>query len=164
MAYPTSPRTVPRPQGVRLDFRWVVHLRFTGFWGPDPADATALDEVDRIFALNVLDESPLVSQFLGGYSDTEWPFNYRPEEVIRHFHVAFDDFGGYDVLAIDCKARMFPWSASEQLPCEPGVPLAQRSKEQAKEESSVLAGAMALDPLPPIVNDPFPEGREQETG
>jgi hypothetical protein len=121
MAYPTSPRTDPQPRGIRLDFGWVVQLAFTSFWRSDPAEVAGIDTADRIFALNVLDNSPLVDQFLSGYSATEWPFDHPPKEVIRHFHVSFDDFGSYNVLAVDCAARAFSWSPSKQPPWNPGA-------------------------------------------
>jgi hypothetical protein len=98
-----------------------VQLAFTSFWRSDPAEVAGIDTPDRIFALNVLDNSPLVDQFLSGYSATEWPFDHPPKEVIRHYHVSFDDFGSYNVLAVDCAARAFSWSPSRQPPWNPGA-------------------------------------------
>lgn len=166
VAYPMSERSDPRQQGVRLDFSWVVQIRFTSFWGTDPAEAADIGAADRIFALNVLDESALASEFLAGYSDPEsWEpvfGDHRPEQVIRHFHVAFDDFGSYDVLAADCAARKFPLSPREQIPWDPNASPAQSAAEQARREVLLLADAMALDPLPPIVSSPFEQSSTEQ--
>lgn len=165
IAYPTAERSDPQQQGVRLDFRWVVQLCYTSFWAPDPADAAGIEVGSRIFALNVLDDSPVVREFASGYSDSEsWGPVFgdrRPEEVIRHFHIAFDDFGSYDVLAVDCIARNFALSPSERRPWDPDASLVERAAEQAEREALVLADAMALAPLPPILSYPLDEGPPQ---
>lgn len=159
MAYPASERSDPMRQGVRLDFRWVVQLLYTSFWAADPAEAAGIGAASRIFALNVLDDSPMVRGFTAGYSDPEsWvPVfgDHRPEDVIRHFHIAFDDFGSYDVLAVDCVARSFTLSASEQWPWDPNASLVERAAAQAQREALLLSDAMALAPLPPILSYPL---------
>lgn len=137
----------------------MVKLLYTSFWAVDPAEAEGIGEASRIFALNVLDDSAMVREFTSGYSDPEsWEpvfGDHRPEEVIRHFHISFDDFGSYDVLAVDCVARSFLLSPSERLPGHPGASAGQRAAEQVRRETLVLADAMALDPLPPIMTYPF---------
>lgn len=159
MAYPTS--ELSERKAVRLDFRWVVQLLYTSFWSTDPAEAAGIATADRIFALNVLDESPLVREFAAGYSDPEsWGpvFGDRsPEEILRHFHISFDDFGSYDVLAVDCVARSFSVSPNERRPWDPNASPAERAAEQAEEEALLLADAMALAPLPPIMSYPLDE-------
>lgn len=168
IAYPTSERSDPLRQGVRLDFRWVVQMLYTSFWASDPAEATGIGATTRIFALNVRDNSPLVTEFVAGYSDSEsWTPVFgdrRPEEVIRHFHIAFDDFGTYDVLAVDCVARNFPLSPGERRPWDPNASLVERAEEQAQREALLLADAMALAPLPPILRYPLPEPPSDQLG
>jgi hypothetical protein len=163
MAYPTSERS--QRQGVRLDFRWVVQLLYTSFWAVDPAEAVGIEAASRIFALNVLDDSQMVRDFASSYSDPEsWAPVFggqRPEEVTRHFHIAFDDFGSYNVLAVDCVARLFPLSPRDRLRSDPTATPGQRAAEQAQQEAQLLADAMALDPLPPIVSYPLEHGNAQ---
>lgn len=159
IAYPTSERSAPAQQGVRLDFRWVVQLLYTSFWAADPAEEAGIGDASRIFALNVLDDSPMVSEFTAGYSDPEiWERVFgdrRPDEVIRHFHITFDDFGSYNVLAVDCVARSFTLSPSEQRPWDPNASPVERATEQAQRQVLLLADAMTLAPLPPILSYPL---------
>lgn len=159
MAYPTSERS--ERKAVRLDFRWVVQLLYTSFWAADPAEDAGIGAADTTFALNVLDDSPLVREFAAGYSDPEsWTPAFgarRPEDVIRHFYIAFDDFGVYNVLAVDCVARSFSVSPSEPRDWDPNATPVERTVEQAREEALLLADAMALAPLPPILSYPLDE-------
>jgi hypothetical protein len=161
IAYPTTERSDPLQQGVRLEFRWVLQLVYTSFWAADPTEP-GIGAAGTTFALNVLDDSPLVGEFTAAYSDPEgweWVFgDHRPEDLIRHFHIVFDDFGTYDVLAVDCVARNFPLSPSEQRPWDPSASAVEHAAEQAQDEVLLLGDAMALDPLPPILSYPFKQG------
>jgi hypothetical protein len=152
MAYPTSERSDPFQEGVRFDFRWVVQLQFTSFRGANLAEVNGSRTP---FAMNVSDDSPLISQFVAGFSDPDWERIFgeqQPQDVIRHFHVSFDDFGRYDVLAADCVARSFALSPGEGPHWEPGVPPAQFAAEKAQEAARLLADAMILEPPPPLVD------------
>lgn len=159
MAYQTSERS--ERQAVRLDFRWVVQLLYSSFWAADPAESSGVGAAATTFALNVLDDSPMVREFTAGYSDPEsWVPVFgdrRPEEVIRHFHIAFDDFGSYNLLAVDCVVRSFTLSPSEARPWDPNTTPVDRAAEQAQFEALLLADAMALAPLPPILSYPLDE-------
>ena len=156
MAYPTSERSDRVQQGVRLDFRWVVQLQFTSFWGADPAEVSAIGAAGRVLALNVLDDSPQLAQFLEGYRDPEWERvfgTHRPADILRHFHIAFDDYGGYDVMAADCIARSFPLSPAPPREAEPAP--AGRATAQHQDEERLLADAHLLDPVPPLLSYPI---------
>lgn len=156
LAYPTS--ELAERQAVRLDFRWVVQLRYSSFWAADPADPAGIAAAETTFALSVLDDSPLVRDFAVRYSDPEaWgPVfgDHRPADVLRHFHISFDDFGSYDVLAVDCVVRGFTLSPDEERPWDPDSTPLERAAEQARDDAMLLADAMALEPLPPILRYP----------
>lgn len=157
MAYPTS--ELSDRQAVRLDFRWVVQILFTSSWAADPAEVALSGAAHTHFALSVLDESSLVGEFSAGYQDPEsWRPVFgdrRPAEVLRHFHIGFDDFGRYDLIAVDCVARPFTCRPTEQRPWGPQASLAEHGAQQADEEALLLADAMALPPLPPISSYPL---------
>jgi hypothetical protein len=58
------------------------------------------------------DRSAFKDSYLSNLGDPEWGrvFATSPADVLRHFHIAFDDYGHYDVLAAHCAVREFPTS------------------------------------------------------
>lgn len=142
LAYAGSPEPAPGgAHGVRLDFRWVVHLGFSGFSAEDPSD---LDLPSRPFSLNVVDAGPMLDRFLSGYREPDWSLVFgdrTPSEVFRHFRISFDDFGTFDVLAADGVARMFPLTAGADADDGDDGAVAE-----ARAEALLLADALALEP------------------
>lgn len=147
MSYPTADITSADARAVRLDFRWVVQLTFTSFWADDEGPTDEPDLSDNLFALNVRDGSQTVETFAKGYHDNEgWRPVFgdrRPEDILRHFQIAFDDFGFYDVLAADCVVREFTLSAATRA-----------ATTEGDREEALVADAVALGPVTPIVAYP----------
>lgn len=158
MAYMATADSMPADYGVRLDFRWVLHLSFSSFYSSRPRGERDHTSIEKPFALNVTDDSVLRNDFLGGFSDPEWSRVFgeiAPSEVLRHFFVCFDDFGYYDILALEGTARTFPTSEKDRSPLRSNSTPADHAKEQARNEARMLRDAAILDPPPPIVGYPF---------
>lgn len=104
LAYPTTP--VYEGGCVRIDFLWAVSVEFSSFYGPNP---TEQEDLPQCFALSVCDRSAFRDSYLSSFHDAEWGWSFgsEPTDTLRHFHISFDDFGRYDVIAAHCVVREF---------------------------------------------------------
>lgn len=142
LAYATAPLPDHR-EAVRLDFRGVAYFAYSAFDARWAIDEPGELEVPLPFGLSVTDRSPFRTRYIAHLDSahTEYLLSDRVKELLRHFHVAFGDFGSYDVLAIDCIVRAFT---------DPPVSPAGDSGESAGFDSGLLRAALAMEDPGPI--------------
>jgi hypothetical protein len=142
LAYATAPLPDHR-EAVRLDFRGVAYFAYSAFDARWAIDEPGELEVPLPLGLSVTDRSPFMTRYIAHLdsADTEYLFSDRVKEVLRHFHVAFDDVGSYDILAIDCIVRAFAY---------PPVSPAEDPGTSAGFDSGLLRAALAMEDPGPI--------------
>lgn len=141
LAYPATP--LDERRGVRIDFLWAVHVHYSSFFASDPTDQ---EDLPRRFALAVCDRSAFKDSCLSSFRDPEWArvFSSTPTDTLRHFHITFDDFGRYDVLAAHGAVREFSTSPLDASTDRSAWDSDARATHAAR-EAQLLRDALALD-------------------
>ncbi len=142
LAYATAP-PLDRREAVRLDFRGVAYFAYSAFDARWAIDAPGDLVVPGPFGLSVTDQSEFRTRFLPhlGSAHTDHLFTDATRELLRHFHVAFDDFGSYDILAVGCIVRPFTY---------PPVDAEEGTGGSDGFDEALLRAALELEDPPPI--------------
>jgi hypothetical protein len=143
LAYPATPLGEPTRYGIRIDFLWTVQIQYSSFFGRDPTES---EDLPRRFALAICDRSAFKESYLLSRGDPEWDrgFASSPNDTLRHLHIAFDDFGHYDVLAAHCAVREFPMSPLDASTDRSAWNSDARATHTAR-EAQLLRDSLTLD-------------------
>lgn len=143
LAFPATPLGEEGSRGIRIDFLWAVQVVCSSFFGSDPTQDLDLPEY---FALTVSDRSDFKASSLSHLRDPEWDWVFAsgPVDVLRHFHIGFDDYGHFDVLAAHCEVREFRTSPFDASTDRSAWDSDARAAHAAREEQ-LLHDSLALD-------------------
>jgi hypothetical protein len=143
LAYPATPLGEEDRHGIRIDFLWAVQVVCSSFFGPDP---TRDEDLPQYFALTMSDRSAFKASSLSQLRDPEWDWVFAsgPADVLRHFHISFDDYGRFDVLAAHCEVREFRTSPLDASTDRSAWDSDARATHAAR-EAQLLRDSLALD-------------------